>query len=90
MAVVYNRELFEFFAICQIFSLRDISCWKFIRANRSVYTVALTVLANSVFIFSICHDITLNRTIDCWYAPYIQQGGSIVAAGMFATIVSLF
>jgi len=60
------------------------------RRWRSVYTVALTVLANSVFIFSICHDITLNRTIDCWYAPYIQQGGSIVAAGMFATIVSLF
>lgn len=60
------------------------------RRWRSIYTVALTVLSNSVFIFSICHDITLDRTIECWYTPYILQGGSIVAIGIFATIISLF
>ena len=60
------------------------------RRWRAVYTAALTVLANSVFIFSICHDIHLNRTLQGWWSVYILPGGCIAAAGLFAAIISLF
>ncbi len=51
----------------------------------ALYTAALTVLAGSVFLFSILHDINLDKSILSWWVPYLWKGGFTIFAGFLAT-----
>ncbi len=51
----------------------------------AVYTAALTVLSGSVFLFSILHDIHLDKTVSTWWIPYLWKGGTMILTGTLST-----